>query len=135
MPGLDSFAHNLPRVDLTRDLTGSVETTASSPQTSASDPFSDLPIEVLQYIYDCLPADSIRPFMLASRPAYKVTKSSYFWKQRLGIDMPYLWEIHEVSVGRSDDIDWHEVYVRMSFQSYPGGWDRLRWLDHKRRSP
>jgi len=105
---MQSFADALPLLETT--TTSIVNTTTFRPAAETSDPFSRLPLELVTMIYHRLPQEALVKAMLTSRSLGRVRTCNWFWRQRLKLDMPWAWELHELE----KDIDWYRVYISLA---------------------
>lgn len=96
---------------------------------SAANCLSDLPVELLVLIANHLDTKSVIKLTRTCREVNAIL-SKNFWRNRLFLDMPYLFEIRDKvnqDAAASSSIDWQDLYGRMMLQSYPGKWDRVWW--------
>jgi hypothetical protein len=91
--------------------------------TDLCDPFVRLPVELLYEVLDGLPSKDLLPFVMASRRIQSMSMEPQFWKRRIEIDMPWLWELREFALPKyNEDIDWHSLYSILCDHSYTGSW-------------
>lgn len=84
----------------------SVDKKAAHYQNSrGQDIFDGLPAELRQEIFNLLPAGSILALKAASLVMHTTTLPGEFWKNRLRSEMPWLWEIHDIDVFQSQEIE------------------------------
>ncbi|SPQ26221.1 9561db44-f022-46d9-829f-60848b735ce3 [Thermothielavioides terrestris] len=88
-------------------------------QPQVRDPFSRLPVEILQYIFRFLPGHDLLAVLKASWIAFLATRSNQFWKRFLKQDMPWLTELWPLLEDYTQGGD-HELNYRAQYL----------WLDH-----
>ena len=69
------------------------------------DVFDRLPPELRHEVFKLLPAGSILALKAASWVMHTTTLPREFWKHRLRSEMPWLWEIHDVDVFQSQELE------------------------------
>lgn len=97
----------IPELDAYLDLImKSLDKKAEPDRNSQSeDIFNRLPIELRQEVFKLLPASSILALKAASLAMHTTTLPSGFWKHRLRSEMPWLWEIHDIDVFQSQELE------------------------------
>ncbi|CZT20359.1 uncharacterized protein RCC_06218 [Ramularia collo-cygni] len=109
------FFDPLESVDLeslTRDATTTKSTTATS-SSGSNDLLDVLPNELHAKILDLTPQEDLVPFMKASGTIRRITEPEKFWKHRLQLDAPWLWEM------KNDDTrNWKERYNAVMMQAF-----------------
>ncbi|KAJ5210857.1 hypothetical protein N7491_010669 [Penicillium cf. griseofulvum] len=71
----------------------------------SQDIFNRLPAELRHWVFDYLPAGSIIALKAASFAMHTTTLPGEFWKHRLRSQIPWLWEIHDIDVFQSQDVE------------------------------
>lgn len=69
------------------------------------DVFNSLPPELRHEVFKLLPAGSILALKAASWAMHTTTLPREFWKHRLRSEMPWLWEIHDLDVFESQELE------------------------------
>lgn len=69
------------------------------------DVFNRLPPELRHEVFKLLPAGSILALKAASWVMHTTTLPREFWKHRLRSEMPWLWEIHDLDVFESQELE------------------------------
>jgi hypothetical protein len=69
------------------------------------DIFNKLSPELRHEVFKLLPAGSILALKAASLAMHTTTLSREFWKHRLRSEMPWLWEIHDIDVFQSQELE------------------------------
>jgi len=59
-----------------------------------SNPFNEISLELRTQILIELPRDSFIHALSSTRSLHEVTELNWFWKARIRIDMPWLWEVY-----------------------------------------
>lgn len=97
----------VPELDADLDpIIKSLDKKTGPDQNSRSqDIFNRLPYELRQMIFKLLPAGSILALKAASWAMHTTTLSGNFWKHRLGSEIPWLWEIHDINVFQSQELE------------------------------
>jgi hypothetical protein len=103
-----SFADASPLLGTT--TASRANTMIDNPSTNSSDPFSRLPLEIITMIYHRLPQAALPKAILTSQSLGRVRTCNWFWRQRLKLDMPWAWELHELE----KDIDWYRAYISLA---------------------
>lgn len=73
--------------------------------TQGKDVFNSLPPGLRLGILRLLPAGSILALKAASWAMHTTTLPREFWKHRLRSEMPWLWEIHDIDVFESQELE------------------------------
>jgi len=105
---MQSFADTLPPLETA--IASPVNTTTIRSAAEINDPFSRLPLELVTMIYHRLPQEALVKAILTSRSLGRVRTCNWFWRQRLKLDMPWAWELHELE----KDIDWYRAYILLA---------------------
>ncbi|KAJ5520026.1 hypothetical protein N7463_000479 [Penicillium fimorum] len=71
----------------------------------SEDIFNRLPAELRHCIFELLPAGSILALKAASLAMHATSLPGDFWKHRLKSEMPWLWEIHDVDIFQSQELE------------------------------
>ena len=103
-----SFANAVPRLEST--IASVVNKTTTRPAAETNDPFSRLPLELVTMIYYRLPQEALVKAILTSRSLGRVRTCNWFWQQRLKLDMPWAWELHDLQ----KDVDWYRAYILLA---------------------
>lgn len=69
------------------------------------DVFNRFPPELRHEVFKLLPAGSILALKAASWAMHISPLPHDFWKQMLKVEVPWLWEIHEIDVFQSQDLE------------------------------
>lgn len=75
-----------------------------------NDPFSMLSNEIIREIALAVPYEDLRSLRAASRPFYNDTQSNHFWKWRIAIYMPWLWDLKPFLQTWTTPIDYRKLY-------------------------
>ncbi|UPL04262.1 hypothetical protein LCI18_015196 [Fusarium solani-melongenae] len=84
-----------------------------------SDPFSNLPNELIREISSLIPYKTLLSLRSASRPFYHDTLSNTFWKSRITSDMPWLWDLTPFGEILTTQIDYMKLYGWLEFVTKP----------------
>src|SRR6187402_32578 len=79
------------------------------PATHSSNPFTKLAKELVCEILLHLPYPSLQNFALSGLTPFNLPSISSFWKRKLAIDMPFLWDLPALPGSR----DWFAIYHEM----------------------
>jgi hypothetical protein len=87
------------------------------------DPFTSLPAELVYEILDKLPDTDLLSLLMSSRKINNMSQDPFFWKRRIMVDMPWMWEFREKCLSEeSGTVDWHAMYSLLNDHSYSGSW-------------
>ncbi|KAJ5154645.1 uncharacterized protein N7500_010084 [Penicillium coprophilum] len=88
------------------DIMESIHKMAAPDQRSRSpDIFDRLPVELRNWVFEFLPAGSIVALKAASLAMHSTTLSGECWKRRLRTELPWLWEIHDIDIFQSQEVE------------------------------
>lgn len=85
-------------------------------QPSSNGLFDTLPHELLTQILDLTHQSDLVPLMRASKIMHRITKSNVFWKHRLRLDAPWLWEYYGSE--NMSSRDWQKYYNNVMMQTH-----------------
>jgi hypothetical protein len=71
----------------------------------SQDIFNRLPVELRHVIFGHLPAGSILALRAASFAMHTTTLPPKIWADRLSFEIPWLWEIHDIDVFQSQEVE------------------------------
>ena len=108
IPELESYYHNLPRVDQEELAEPVLFEDASRPPTQ-DDPFHMLPSETMQQIMCYLPLETVHNLRRVSKVAHNVALGNSFWKARVLRDMDYLFDLPD-SIKEIKTVHWKQVF-------------------------
>ncbi|KAJ9648488.1 hypothetical protein H2199_001343 [Coniosporium tulheliwenetii] len=129
-PGMEPYVTNPMDVPALRNVLERASRPTGAPEISdifppgpvgniSTDPFNKLPPELIVEIMLYLPSNSLSKLTAASPTAYAATRSNWFWRRRLTVDMPWLWELSEPSYVPDKGVpDWKAVYQHLSKASF-----------------
>ena len=85
--------------------------TCSSSSTQVRDPFEALTSETITNVLLILPKTDLASLRV-SRIALDVSRTNTFWKRRIMVDMPWLFDLpEEPESACSTETDWRQVYL------------------------
>jgi hypothetical protein len=99
IPGLKEYYSQLPLLESSPERTANVDT-------SASDVFSKLPLELLQHVTRYIPVDNMSALQAVSPSVAAFTTTNSFWRERVLQDMPWLYDMPEK---KNMDLDWARI--------------------------
>ncbi|KIY43512.1 hypothetical protein FISHEDRAFT_62589 [Fistulina hepatica ATCC 64428] len=105
IPGLKAYLANLPILEEKLSKPPPPIVAHERYTSTPTDAFATLPSEIIMDILLLLPRGSIIPLFLASPAVRQTELSPFFWKHRLRVDMPWLWDVTSTGC-----IDWRRVY-------------------------
>ncbi|OQD69630.1 hypothetical protein PENPOL_c002G05264 [Penicillium polonicum] len=71
----------------------------------SGDIFNNLPVELRHEIFKLLPAGSILALKAASLAMHSAILPSDLWKRMLKSEIPWLWEVHDIDVFQSREVE------------------------------
>lgn len=95
--------------------------------------FETLPLEVLAGTVKMLPSASLKALQVATPAAAWALASGFFWKQRIKVDLPWLWDLPLDQALPTTEIYWQQVYWDMDHRSTFGSSDAFLGLVNRRR--
>lgn len=84
-----------------------------------NDPFSMLSNELIREIALVVPYEDLLSLRAVSRPFYNDTQSNHFWKWRIAIDMPWLWDLETCLKTWTTPIDYRKLYGWLEVVTMP----------------
>lgn len=89
------------------------------PASPDDDPCSRLSNELIREIANIVPCDTLLSLRSVSRPLYHDTRSNSFWKSRIAIDMPWLWDLSASLEALNTAFDYKKLYAWLEVVTTP----------------
>ncbi|KAH8882143.1 hypothetical protein GQ53DRAFT_831729 [Thozetella sp. PMI_491] len=131
IPELDSYYESLALVS-----SGGRGESAKPPSVlpgNSVDAFRGIPTELLARIMSQLDISSVANFRASSRWVASVPLNASFWKERLKIDQPWLYDFPWDLYGADVPVDWARVYENLLRRSESSFLGRINGLVNRRR--
>lgn len=80
----------------------------------SQDRFSNLPLELVTLVLMHLPIAAIDNARKASPNLARLELGNWFWKRKLQIDAPWLYEFDELFKGSNNHLDWERLYCEVA---------------------
>ncbi|KAJ5998541.1 hypothetical protein N7451_006351 [Penicillium sp. IBT 35674x] len=97
----------IPQLDAEFDIImkSQAKNAGQDQNSQGKDVFNRLPLELRYDVFKLLPAGSILALKAASWVMHTTTLPREFWRHRLRSEMPWLWEIHDIDVFESQELE------------------------------
>ncbi|KAL9619395.1 MAG: hypothetical protein Q9160_005990 [Pyrenula sp. 1 TL-2023] len=152
IPSLKDYIRKLPRIPRTDYREQPYALAVSKGKSSQClDLFTKLSRDLMLYFSDFLSIHDFLSLRIASRQVASLVIRQTFWKRRINLDMPWIWELHSFHsdapsmsekpadrIHSGTEIDWKTVYRDLRIDSFgapkikstmvgqPGLWNRRR---------